>query len=357
MTDAAGAPADPLPPVERLRPGLTSVPVPLPNNSLRYVFVYVFESDQGVYLVDAGWNTDEAYAALDAGLATAGYGMADVRGVMVTHIHPDHYGLAGRVREASGAWISLHPADARLIQDRYIEPADLIDRVGAMLRRMGAPPDEVSALSLAAMPVRPLVDPVLPDVLLEDGARPDVPGWDLSAIWTPGHTPGHLCFWEPANEVLLTGDHVLPRITPNISFHPQAGDDPLGDFLQALDKLAAYQPSEVLPAHEYRFVGLHTRLDELKRHHAERFREVLAAIGAGHTTAWEIASRMVWSRPWDQIEGFMRRAAVGEAVAHLRALERRGALVEVEGEPSHWQPTEGGAEAVTIARQDAPPAG
>src|SRR4029453_7349819 len=147
MTDAAGAPADPLPPVERLRPGLTSVPVPLPHNSLRYVFVFVFDSDQGVHLGDAGWDTDEAYAALDAGLATAGYGMADVRGVMVTHIHPDHYGLAGRVREASGAWISLHPADARLIQDRYIEPADLIDRVGAMLRRMGAPPDEVSALS------------------------------------------------------------------------------------------------------------------------------------------------------------------------------------------------------------------
>src|SRR5262245_9819182 len=333
MTDPLGAPGDPLPPVERLRPGLTSVPVPLPNNSLRYVFVYVFESDQGVYLVDAGWNTDEAYAALAAGLATAGYGMADVRGVMVTHIHPDHYGLAGRVREASGAWISLHPADARLIQDRYIEPADLLERVSGMLRRMGAPPDEVKVLTGAAMPVRPLVDPVLPDVLLEDGAKPEVPGWDLSAIWTPGHTPGHLCFWEPANELLLTGDHVLPRITPNISYNPQAGDDPLGDFLGALDRLEEYQPREVLPAHEHRFVGLHRRLQELRDHHAQRFREVLVAIQGGHTTAWETAACMGWSRPWDQTDGWMRRAGVSGAVPPLRALPRGGVVAEEVGGP------------------------
>jgi glyoxylase-like metal-dependent hydrolase (beta-lactamase superfamily II) len=339
MSDAATPGRDPLPPVERLRPGLWTVPVPLPNNSLRYVFVYVFETDRGAYIVDAGWNTDEAYAALEAGLRTAGYEVADVRGVLVTHIHPDHYGLAGRIREASGAWIALHPADARLITDRYVEPSDLLERVGAMLRRMGAPPEELAALQSAAMPVRPLVEAVHPDVLLEDGEKPEVPEWDLSAIWTPGHSPGHLCFWEPSNEVLLTGDHVLPRITPNIPFHPQAGDDPLGDFLRSLDKLEPYRPTEVMPAHEHRFLDLHQRLDELRRHHADRFREAIAAIRGGDTTVWAIAGHMTWSRPWEEIEGFMRRAAVGETLAHLRALERRGVLEEVPGEPSHWQPT------------------
>jgi glyoxylase-like metal-dependent hydrolase (beta-lactamase superfamily II) len=334
---------DPLPPVERLRPGLTSVPVPLPNNSLRYVFVYVFESEGGVYLVDAGWNTDDAYEALEAGLAFAGYAMSDVRGVMVTHIHPDHYGLAGRIREASGAWISLHPADARLIQDRYVEPGDLLERMGAMLRRNGAPAEEIAVLQNVAMPVRSFVDPVLPDILLEDGERPEVPGWDLAAIWTPGHTPGHLCFWEPANGLLLTGDHVLPRITPNVSYHPQAGEDPLGEFLTALDRLDEYEPAEVLPAHEHRFVGLHTRIEELRRHHAERFREVLTAIRGGHTTAWDIAARMSWSRPWDEIDGWMRRAAVGEAMAHLKALQIRGVLTEIDGEPAVWALTDAAA--------------
>jgi len=329
----------PLPPVERVRPGLWSIPVPLPNNSLRYVFVYAFETDAGPYIVDAGWNTDEAYEALDSGLRHAGSSVAEVQGVLVTHIHPDHYGLAGRIREASGAWVALHRADAALIHDRYDEPVDLVARVDAMMRRTGAPPLEASELSRASMPVRPLVDPVHPDVLVEDGDRPDVPGWDLSAIWTPGHSPGHLCFWEPRHRVMLSGDHVLPRITPNISLHPQQGDDPLGQYLVSLAKIAAYDAEEVLPAHEHRFVSLQGRVEELQLHHERRFAEVLAAIGSGITTAYGIASKMTWSRGWNRLEGFMRRSAVGEAMAHLRALERRGLVVERMGEPSIWELT------------------
>jgi len=327
----------PLPPVERVRPGIWSIPVPIPNNSLRYVFVYVFETDAGPFIVDAGWNTDDAFAALSAGLVQAGTSISEVQGVMVTHIHPDHYGLAGRVREASGAWISLHPADAALIQDRYDDPTELLTRMGAMLRRIGAPALEIESLRDASMPVRMLVDAVQPDVLIEDGDRPGIPGWDLTAIWTPGHSPGHLCFWEAGQRLMLSGDHVLPRITPNIAFHPQAGADPLGDYLRSLQKLEGYDSLEVLPAHEHRFVGLDSRLAELRAHHEQRFVEVTDAISAGVTTAWDIAAQMHWSRPWERIDGFMRRAAVGEAMAHLRALEQRGVVREVLGEPSQWE--------------------
>ena len=105
----------PLPPVEPVRPGLWSIPVPIPNNPLRYVLVYAFETEKGPYLVDAGWNTDDAFQVLCDGLNTAGFDITDVQGVLVTHIHPDHYGLAGRIRESSGAWVALHPADAALV--------------------------------------------------------------------------------------------------------------------------------------------------------------------------------------------------------------------------------------------------
>jgi glyoxylase-like metal-dependent hydrolase (beta-lactamase superfamily II) len=334
---AASYSLDPLPPVERVRPGLWSVPVPLPNNSLRYVFVYVFETDAGPYLIDAGWNTDDAYAALTLGLEQVGTRIDDVQGVLVTHIHPDHYGLAGRVRDTSGAWVALHPADAELIHDRYEEPTDLLERVGRMLRRVGAPEIELASLQQAAMPVLRFVSSAQPDVLVGDGDRPDVPGWDLEAIWTPGHSPGHLCFWEPRHRLMLSGDHVLPRITPNIPFHPQAGADPLGDYLNSLDKLEDYDSEEVLPAHEHRFVGLQRRLAQLRTHHQSRFDEVVAAINDGVTSAWDIAARMRWSRPWDRIEGFMKRAAVAEAMSHLRALENRGLVREIPGEPSQWQ--------------------
>ena len=206
-----------------------------------------------------------------------------------------------------------------------------------MLKRWGAPPEEVEALTTPRCPCSAFVDAVQPDVLLEDGDKPEVPGWDLQAIWTPGHSPGHLCFWEPRNRLMLSGDHVLPRITPNIPFHPQAGDDPLGDFLRSLEKLAPYDTDEVLPAHEHRFVGLPARLHELIAHHEHRFGEVVNAIRAGHDTAWEVAGHMKWSRPWDRIEGFMRRAAVAEAMAHIRALERRGGLREIPGEPVRYE--------------------
>lgn len=327
----------PLPPVELVRPGLWSVPVPIPNNPLRYVLVYVFETARGPYLVDAGWNTDDSYQVLCAGLGEAGFEITDVQGVLVTHIHPDHYGLAGRVREASGAWVALHPADASLIHDRYEDTGDLLERVGAMLRRVGAPAEELDSLKNASMPALPFVSAGRPDILLEDGEHPDVPGWDLTAVWTPGHSPGHLCFWEAANRLMLSGDHVLPRITPNIPFHPQAGADPLGDFLRSLERVGQYEALEVLPAHEHRFVGLDRRVAELVEHHQHRFAEVIDAIRDGDTTAWAIASRMQWSRSWDRIQGFMRRAAVGEAMSHLRALEHRGVVHEVLGEPSRWE--------------------
>jgi glyoxylase-like metal-dependent hydrolase (beta-lactamase superfamily II) len=315
---------------------LWSIPVPLPNNSLRYVLVYLFETDRGPYLIDAGWNTNEAFEALQSGMAVAGCDIAETQGVLVTHIHPDHYGLAGRIRESSGAWVALHPADADLIHDRYDEPDDLLGRVATALRRMGAPTEELEILQHAAMPLRPLVDAVHPDILFEDGARPEVPGWDLHAIWTPGHSPGHLCFYEASQQLMLSGDHVLPHITPNIPFHPQAGANPLGDYLSSLDKLEPYIVNEVLPAHEHRFIDLHARLEGLRGHHQERFGEVLATLSDGPRTAWEIAAAMHWSRPWDEIAGFMRRAAVGEAASHLRYLQFAGEVDEDDGEPALW---------------------
>jgi glyoxylase-like metal-dependent hydrolase (beta-lactamase superfamily II) len=326
----------PLPPVERLRPGLWSVPVPLPI-PLRYVFVYVFETDRGPFLVDAGWNTDEAYQGLCAGLEHLGSSIGDVQGVMVTHIHADHYGLAGRVREASGAWIALHPADAALIQDRYRDPTHLLERMGTILRSFGAPPEELDQLRSASMPVRPFVDSVEPDVLMEDGDRPEMPGWDITALWTPGHSPGHLCFWEASNRLMLTGDCVLPRITPNVSYHAQSEDDPLGDYLRSLKRLAEYDADEALPAHEYRIADHKTRLLEIIDHHEQRFEEVIAAIGAGHDTVWAITPHMSWSRPWPQVPPLIRRQAVGEAAAHVRALEVRGLVRRIPGEVAHWE--------------------
>lgn len=340
-----------MPPVEKVRPGVWSIPVPIPDSPLRYVLVYALElaGDAGVAIVDAGWNTDDAWDALTDGLDQAGFSVADTRAVLVTHIHPDHFGLAGRVREASGAWVGLHPADAAVLPAAGDEGVRRKLEIGrTIFERCGVPPPEPAELAWATTMMTQFMPSTRPDVLIEDGDRPDLPGWDLTAVWTPGHSPGHLCFVSEERRLVLTGDHVLPRITPSINIGAQTSADPLTDYLGALAKIGALDGpvdvEEVLPAHEYRFRGLADRTAAIARHHAERLDDIVRLVTeTPGATCWELTGRMRWSRPWEDIELYMRRGATSETLAHLVVLAADRRVRSDGGTPEHWYPTrEGG---------------
>ena len=137
--------------------------------------------------------------------------------------------------------------------------------------------------------------------------------------------------------MVLTGDHVLPTISPNIARHPQAGPDPLADYLASLERLRRWDGALALPGHQWRFDGLGARIDELLAHHERRLADVEAAVAAGAETIWEVATRTAWSRPWEEVRGFMRRAALGETAAHLVHLEGRGRLERTATSPLRWR--------------------
>jgi glyoxylase-like metal-dependent hydrolase (beta-lactamase superfamily II) len=167
----------------------------------------------------------------------------------------------------------------------------------------------------------------LPDRELSDGDLADVPGWRLRAVHTPGHTPGHLCFVDELSQRLFAGDHILPRITPNISVHAVERSEPLADYLQSLAKVRDLDVDEVMPAHEWRFRGLAQRADDIAEHHERRLTELLTAIDANpDATSWDLAGKLTWSRSWDQYSGRMRISAVTETAAHVLELLRRGLI-------------------------------
>ncbi|MCX5283051.1 MBL fold metallo-hydrolase [Streptomyces sp. NBC_00198] len=341
--------------------GVRSIRVPIPDNPLGHTLVYLLDSDAGPVLVDTGWDDPASWDTLTEGLTDCGTSVEEIHGVVITHHHPDHHGLSGRVREASGAWIAMHAADTAIVRrTRENRPERWFAYMVAKLEASGAPEDHIAPLRGAGTSLRrtgtlPGFSPALPDRDIVPGEFLPLPGRRLRAVWTPGHTPGHVCLHleeeHPArlagNGRLFSGDHLLPRITPHIGLYedpdthgrpPYAdGDeglaeiaDPLGDYLDSLERVGRLAPAEVLPAHQHVFTDAPARVTELLAHHEDRLTGLLTLL-ATPLTPWQIAERMEWNRPWADIPYGSRNIAVSEAEAHVRRLVKLGRAEAVTG--------------------------
>ena len=312
--------------------GLYQLKTPMPEgNPLGFVLPYLFVGDGDCLLVDSGWNTPESFEALRRQMDDLGLGLKAIRRLVVTHVHPDHYGLAGHVRQESGAQLIMHERDRAFIRSRYLEPEELLRIMARWLLTHGVPNGEMPDLQSSSMPMRAFVAIAEPDRLLQGGEVLEVGDFRLEVIWTPGHSPGHICFYDRRRKLLLTGDHVLPTITPNVSLHPEATGDPLGDYLASLRMLEDLDVKRVLPAHEYAFDDLRGRLREIEEHHEYRLGEMVESLSAGGTTAYEVARGVTWATgSFDSFSPWMRRAAIGETLAHLEYLVGEGRILRSE---------------------------
>ncbi|MEE4421842.1 MBL fold metallo-hydrolase [Streptomyces bugieae] len=361
--------------------GVWSIAVPIPDNPLGHTLVHLLETDRGPVLIDTGWDDPDSWDTLVAGVTACGFALTDLHGILITHHHPDHHGLSAKVREASGAWIAMHAADTAVVRrTRAAVPGEWLDYLITKLSTAGAPDAHVARLREAHAKRRsghrpPGREVALPDRDIAPGELLDLPGRRLRAIWTPGHTPGHVCLHleeehpaagprqdgetgrggdggggaggqRPGFGRLFSGDHLLPGITPHIGLYeepdgdggptrsnegesPGGATDPLGDYLDSLERVARLAPAEVLPAHQHAFTDAGGRVRELIAHHEERL-SGLRALLREPLTPWELAVRMEWNRPWEHIPFASRNIAVSEAEAHLRRLVKLGQVERVE---------------------------
>src|SRR5918996_4113317 len=238
---------------------------------------------------DHGGDDPASWDTLAEGLTACGTSVGEIHGVVITHHHPDHHGLSGRVREASGAWIAMHAADGATVRrPRPTRPERWFTYMTAKLEGAGAPEEHVAPLRAARRRTVPGLAPALPDREIVPGELLDLPGRRLRAIWTPGHTPGHVCLHLeeehparlPGHGRLFSGDHLLPEITPHIGLYEDPDDatvtDPLGDYLDSLERIGRLAPAEVLPAHQHAFTDAPSRVRELLTHHESRLTGLLA---------------------------------------------------------------------------------
>ncbi len=312
----------------KIAPGIYGFKSPI-DTRLKWVNCYLIEGNNGWLMIDTGWSTSEAYENLQAQLKTINISIGDISKIVLTHVHPDHFGLAGKIKQLSPrSEVFMHRLESDLVESRYVKFAKLRDEMSAMLARHGVPQSDLPNLDSASIPALNFVTLTFPDTILFGGEIISTGIYDLEIIWTPGHSPGHICLFEPNNQLLFTGDHILPSITPNIGAHVQSGDNPLGDYFCSLRKLENLEVSRAFPAHEDSFTDLHSRIQNIIRHHDERIVEILKIIKSGYHTAWEIASRTSWnvSEPWDQMQSFVKRSAVTETIAHLDYMRWKGSV-------------------------------
>jgi glyoxylase-like metal-dependent hydrolase (beta-lactamase superfamily II) len=308
--------------IEEIQPNLFRVEVPLPDSPLKFINSYVIRSSERNLIIDTGLNRKECLDAIQFGLQQLDIDPAKTD-FFITHLHADHFGLLSKLVTATSQVFFNRP------ETELIEASGWWERMIAYAAKNGFPENELRE-TIQSHPGRKFGSEWIPEMnILQDGDEIIAGDYCFKCVSTPGHSMGHTCLYEPNKKLLMAGDHILIDITPNIQCW---SDDQnlLQDYLASLDKVNDMEIDLVLPGHRRLITDHKTRIAELKEHHKRRLGEVLSIVGSDPRTAFQVASQMTWDLDCDSWEDFPRAQkwfATGEAIAHLRYLERKGFIV------------------------------
>ena len=315
--------------VEEIIPDLFRIKIPLPDTPLKYLNAYVVKAEPRGLIVDTGLNHDICYQAMRDGLAEIGLDMKQAD-LFITHMHADHFGLVTRMADENTR-VYFNRPDAEIVENwQGFEP---------MIRYAvkNGLSEETLRASLKKHPGRKFGTDWRPPLrILNDGHQMNAGRYRFTCVLTPGHTRGHMCLYEPGQQVLIAGDHILIDITPNIQCWSE-DDDPLADYMASLDKVRTLEVKKTLPGHRRLFGDCRERIDELKAHHVRRLEEVMDILTArSPLDAFRTASYMTWdiaAENWEQFPPAQKWFATGEAISHLRYLENKGRIYRKTDDP------------------------
>ncbi len=309
--------------IKEITENLYIITLPMPFR-LKHVHVYALVHDGRIALFDTGLNTPETFSVLQAALARIGRSIRDIDRIFISHRHGDHCGMAGRIKEESGADILMSDIDYAFIA--------MTDRQELMVRAMrdfylqhGLGEEALAILAAIMKSFRKMTGSFEMDRALKHGETHAIGDWTLEVLSAPGHSTGHSCFFFREQGLLLAGDHILPDITPNLSpdlFEPSF--HALSRFLESLTAMQDLPVRLVCPAHGQPFTNFRERIEEIKDHHRERKGLTLASVREGMKTACRVSVDLFGP----ELPEFDQFLAINETYVHLQELVREGLIRE-----------------------------
>ena len=318
---------------DRVMAGVWRLRLPLPWPGVPHVNAFAIASGSGVVLVDTGLSEPGALTELERALGQAGLRLEHVRLVVCTHAHADHYGLAAPIVEASGCELWMHPNHAHTTRAAKDMDRTLERRI-EVARHSGVPADALARYqSERRGRGMGIADVVLPDRDLVPGVEveTDLGRWQVHE--SPGHAPSHVVLHQPERGLLLSGDHLLGRVS--LYFDYGHTPDPAGEFLASMDTVDSLDAGLCLAGHGRPFREVSAKIEANRRQVSSHLELVTGALRAGPRTPYEIVPELVGT---DELSPMLVSWGLSQALSYLRHLERREVVREVpDEEPGRWE--------------------
>jgi glyoxylase-like metal-dependent hydrolase (beta-lactamase superfamily II) len=315
---------------ERVLPGVYRLRLPLPWPGVPHCNAWAVSAGDGFVLFDTGMQQPGSLAHLERALAMCNLKLEDTRLVVCTHAHSDHCGQAATIVEKVGCELWMHPSHE--LMTRMVEDPDaVLARRLEVARQSGVPVEPLRRYAAERDTSEPgIAGPIEPDRDLLNGVTVATDLGEWVVYETPGHSPSHVCLFQPERRLLISGDHLLGRIS--LYFEFGYSPDPVGEFLSSLDVVERLGARLCLAGHGRTFTDVHAHIAGNRDLVQEQLERVISAVGDGQPTAFDVVTAM----HGDALSTQNAHWLISQVLGYLTHLEAVGRMRRVSGDPERW---------------------